>query len=139
MPAKVWGMKNEEYLADFCLIAKRELGEGTLSHRLFTYHFLLGADWRLCARKLGLDRGEIFHEIYRMQARLGRAFRDTRPYSLFPLDEYFGGATAAADRVSRAHRAASQLALSDARTAQGRAPHARLCPPLADRSAVPVV
>jgi hypothetical protein len=127
---RVWGMKNEEYMADFSLIAKRELGEGTLSHRLFTYHFLLGADWQLCGRKLSMDRGEIFHEIYRVQARLGRAFRETRPYSLFPLDEYFGGATGAGDRVSRAHRVASQLTLGGARTAQGRASHARLRPPL---------
>jgi hypothetical protein len=38
-----------------------------------------------------MDRGIFFHMIYRIQQKLGRAFREIEPYSLFPLDEYFGG------------------------------------------------
>lgn len=93
-----YSLKNEEYLADFVLVSKRVLGEGTFSHRLFKYHFLLGADWKLCCRKLGIDRGEFFHEVYRIQQRLGRAFRELEPYGLFPLDEYFGGRSAKHER-----------------------------------------
>jgi hypothetical protein len=90
----MWSMKSEEFIADFELIARRVLGDGTLSYRLFRYHCLLGADWKLCCRQLKMERGEFFHEVYRIQQRLGRAFREIRPYGLFPLDEYFGGVTA---------------------------------------------
>jgi len=82
-----WGRKDEEYVADFCLVSRRSLTES--EHRIFRYHYLLGADWRLCCRKLGMDRGTFFHTIYRIQAKLGRAYRELEPYSLFPLDEYF--------------------------------------------------
>lgn len=85
-----WGMKNEEYMADFILVAKRTLAGDKLAWDVFRYHFLLGADWKLCCRKLNMDRGEFFHEVYRVEQKLGRAFRETQPYGLFPVDEYFG-------------------------------------------------
>jgi len=83
----VWGLKNEEFMADFCLVSKRTLDEN--QYKLFRYHFLLGADWKLCCRKLGIDRGTFFHEVYRIEQKLGRTFRELEPHSLFPLDEYF--------------------------------------------------
>jgi hypothetical protein len=84
-----WGRKDEEYIADFTLVAKRTLDEE--EHKLFRYHFLLGADWKLCTRRLGLDRGNFFHAVYRIEQKLGRVFRELEPYPLFPLDEYFHG------------------------------------------------
>jgi len=84
-----WGRKDEEYMADFCLVTRRALSEE--EHRLFRYHFLLGADWKLCGRKLGLDRGNFFHAVYRIEQKLGKVFRELLPYPLFPLDEYFHG------------------------------------------------
>lgn len=87
----IWGRKDEEYAADFCLVSRRALSEE--EYRIFKYHFLLGADWRLCCRKLNVDRGNFFHSVYRIQQRLGRVFRDLQPYGLYPLDEYFNGAT----------------------------------------------
>jgi hypothetical protein len=84
-----WGRKDEEYIADFCLISRRTLDE--IEYKIFKFHFLLGADWRLCCRRLGMDRGNFFHSIYRIQQKLGRVFRELEPYSLFPLDEYFHG------------------------------------------------
>jgi hypothetical protein len=84
-----WGRKDEEYIADFCLIARRILDD--FEHGLFRYHFLLGADWKLCTRKLGIDRGNFFHAVYRIEQKLGRVFRELEPYPLFPLDEYFHG------------------------------------------------
>jgi len=83
----VWGLKNEEYIADFCLVSRRTLNDA--EYRLFKYHFLLGADWNLCCRKLHVDRGTFFHEVYRIQQKLGRVFRELKPYALHPLDEYF--------------------------------------------------
>ncbi len=84
-----WGRKDEEYIADFCLVSRRVLTEE--EHQLFRFHFLLGADWRLCARRMGMDRGNFFHAVYRIEQKLGRTFRELDPYPLFPLDEYFNG------------------------------------------------
>src|ERR1700726_3730427 len=84
-----WGRKDEEFAADFCLVSKRTLTES--ENRIFKYHFLLGADWKLCCRRMGMDRGNFFHAVYRIEQKLGRIFRELEPYSLFPLDEYFHG------------------------------------------------
>ena len=84
-----WGMKNEEYIADFCLISRRTLSE--YEYTLFKFHYLLGADWKLCCRRMNLERGTFFHEAYRIEQKLGRTFRELQPYALFPLDEYFNG------------------------------------------------
>jgi len=84
-----WGRKDEEYIADFCLVSRRALD--AFEMRLFRFHFLLGADWKLCTRKLQMDRGNFFHAVYRIEQKLGRVFRDLEPYCLFPLDEYFHG------------------------------------------------
>lgn len=73
----------------FCLISKRVLDD--LEQKIFLYHFLLAADWKLCTRKLGMDRGNFFHAIYRIEQKVGRVFRELQPYPLFPLDEYFFG------------------------------------------------
>jgi len=84
-----WGRKDEEYVADFCLVSRRALSDA--EHTLFKFHFLLGADWKLCCRKLKMDRGNFFHAVYRIEQKLGRAYRELTPYSLYPLQEYFHG------------------------------------------------
>lgn len=84
-----WGRKDEEFAADFCLVSKRTLSED--EHRIFKYHFLMGADWKACCAKLQMDRGNFFHAIYRIEQKLGRVFRELEPYSLFPVDDYFHG------------------------------------------------
>ena len=84
-----WTRTSEDYMADFYLVAKRFLEEDEF--RIFRFHFLLGADWKLCCRRLGIERGTFFHAVYRVEQKLGRAYREIRPYSLFPPDEYFGG------------------------------------------------
>ena len=76
-------------MADFCLVAKRTLSES--EHNVFKFHFLLGADWKLCCNKLGMDRGTFFHAVYRIEQKLGRTYRELEPYPLFPVDEYFAG------------------------------------------------
>jgi hypothetical protein len=86
-----WGRRNEEYTADFYLVAKRTLDQFEWS--VFVGHFLLGGEWKTCCRHLRIDRGTFFHAVYRIEEKLGRVFRELRPYSLFPLDEYFQGTT----------------------------------------------
>ena len=87
----VWGRKEEEYVADFLLVAKRTLNRA--EHQLFRFHYLLGADWRLCCGRLNVDKGQFFHAVYRVEQKLGRVFRELEPYPLYPLDEYFNGVT----------------------------------------------
>jgi len=84
-----YGRKREEFMADFCLISRRTLEPA--EYQLFRFYFLLGASWRLCAQRLNLERGVLFHSIYRIERKLGRAFAETEPYGIYPLDEYFGG------------------------------------------------
>jgi hypothetical protein len=101
--SNTWGRKDEEFIADFSLVSRRALSED--EYRLFRYHFLLGADWKLCTRKLGMDRGNFFHSVYRIEQRLGRMFRELEPYPLFPLDDYFHGPSRLAPAFSPvAHR-----------------------------------
>jgi hypothetical protein len=94
-----WGRKDEEYIADFCLVTHRTLNE--VEYRVFKYHFMLGADWRLCCRKLNTDRGTFFHVLYRIESKLGRVFRELKPYGLYPLGEYFDNARKEAVCASR--------------------------------------
>ncbi len=49
-----WGRKNEEFIADFLLVTQRTLDP--FEYRLFRFHYLLGANWSLCAHRLGVDR-----------------------------------------------------------------------------------
>jgi len=87
---RVYSRKREEYMADFCIVTRRALGDQ--DYKLFRYACLLGADWRICVRQLNMDRGTFFHNLYRMEERLGRYYAEMEPYALYPLDEYFGGA-----------------------------------------------
>ncbi|MFZ0591896.1 MAG: hypothetical protein WAM39_15635 [Bryobacteraceae bacterium] len=85
----IYSRKDEEFIADFCLVSRRVLNES--DYRIFKFHFLLGADWKLCCQRLNMERGDFYHQVYRIQERLGRVFAELEPYALFPLDEYFGG------------------------------------------------
>ena len=90
-----WGRKDEEYCADFILVTRRVLTPE--EYRIFNFHFLLGADWKLCCMRLKIDRGLFFHAIYRIQQTLGKTFRELQPYALYPLDEYFNGGARAGE------------------------------------------
>lgn len=87
---RMYGRKKEEYSADFWLVSRRHLDSA--ERKIFHYHYVLGADWKYCCRRIGMDRGTFFHMVYRMEERLGQVFADLRPYSLWPLNEYFGAA-----------------------------------------------
>jgi hypothetical protein len=76
-------------MADFCLVSRRFLDE--FEYKVFRFHFLLGADWKLCCRQMKIDRGTFFHTVYRIEQELGRTFGQLEPYALYPLNEYFAG------------------------------------------------
>jgi len=86
-------------MADFCLVARRTLDDR--EHQIFRFHFLLGADWKLCGRRLEMDRGMFFHSVYRIEEKLGRVFRELEPYPLFPLDDYFSGPSRFTEQACR--------------------------------------
>jgi hypothetical protein len=85
----MYGRKTEEYIADFCLVSRRILDE--FEYEIFRRHFLEGADYHACCSRMKIDRYAFFHAVYQIEQKLGRTFREMRPYGLFPLDEYFGG------------------------------------------------
>ncbi len=87
----VFGRKQEEFAADFFLISQRVLKTLPLQWAIFRAHWLQGQDWKACSKRFGMDRGTFFHEVYRIQSRLGRAFCEVKPYAIYPLGEYFGG------------------------------------------------
>lgn len=76
-------------MADFIALAKRTLDEE--EHKIFRFHYLLGANWRICCERMKLDKGDFFHTVYRIEQKIGRALRETRPYPLYPIDEYYFG------------------------------------------------
>jgi hypothetical protein len=77
-----------DFQADFILIAKRVLGED--EYRLFRERYVRGSEWQACCRVLGMDRGKFHHACYRVEAKLGRAFLETEPFGLYPIEQYFG-------------------------------------------------
>lgn len=85
--AVTYHRKHEEYAADFELVARRHLNQD--DYKVFRYHFVHGANWKLCCARLSMDRGNFFHAIYRIQQKLGKAFSETLPYPLFPVYEYY--------------------------------------------------
>jgi hypothetical protein len=84
-----WGLPDQEYCADFCLLGRRVLSG--LDYEIFRLHFLLGGDWIFCCRKLGMERGKFFRQAYLVEQRLGYALRTVKPYALHPVGEYFLG------------------------------------------------
>ena len=97
---RVYSFKNEEYMADFCLVSRRALDD--FEYKIFRYHYLLGAGWRLCCGRLHMERGDFFHALYRIEQKLGRTFVELQPYPLYPLNEYFNGVVRKHDCVPAA-------------------------------------
>lgn len=87
-----FGRKTEEYIADFTLTCKRVLTEAEWT--VFNLHYLLGAGWNLIQRHFtALSREAFVTMTNAMEDTLGRAFRETAPFALYPLDEYFSATT----------------------------------------------
>jgi predicted DNA-binding protein (UPF0251 family) len=84
---RFYGRKYEEFIADFEAVSRRALDGAEFD--LLKLHFFEGLDWKVCCARLGVNKGNFFHTVYAVEERLGRAFRETEPYALFPLDEYF--------------------------------------------------
>jgi len=84
--SRMFGWRDVDYMVDFNLICKRTLTEA--EWEMFRFHYLLGADAALCARRLNMDTDAFQRACNRIESKLGRAFRETEPFGLYPLDEY---------------------------------------------------
>lgn len=88
----VFGFRNTEFVADFDLAARRTLDKREqLVLRL--YH-MEGLQWRLCAKRAGVKEPEFFRYLGRVEAKLGGAFMQLKPYPLYPLHVYFSDGAA---------------------------------------------
>src|SRR5579871_401557 len=56
----------------------------------FRVAYLSGVPWSVCHKRLNMLRTNFMQACYRLEAKLGRAFRETEPFGLYPLNEYFG-------------------------------------------------
>ena len=98
---RAWGFKGVEYIADLSTITIRNLN--AWDQKVFELYFVRGLNWRGCCTKLGCARGEFYHDVYRIEAELGKAFTATEPYSLWPAS-YFGGRMANKDMAMAARQ-----------------------------------
>jgi len=83
----MWGLKREEYMADFELVARRNLSRA--ENQLFRFHHILGASEGMCAKRLGISTLAAKKAIQRIETKLGRTFVSLQPYALYPLYDYF--------------------------------------------------
>jgi hypothetical protein len=64
-------LRTVDFLADFDLLVADHMADR--EREIFALHFSGGADWKECCRRLGMDRGSFFHDLYRIERRIGRA------------------------------------------------------------------
>lgn len=74
-------------MADFELVARRSLSQA--EHRLFRFHYILGASESMCAKRLGISIQASKKAIQHLEVKLGMAFAVLEPYALYPLYDYF--------------------------------------------------
>jgi hypothetical protein len=77
--------KTIEYRVDFAGVIERVLPPA--ERLLWRLHCEEGRPWFECGPRLGMNRGNFFHALYRMQERLGRGLLEA---GLYPLAKYFG-------------------------------------------------
>jgi hypothetical protein len=87
----MWGLKREEFMADFELVARRSLSRA--EHRLFRFHHILAASESMCAKRLRISPLTAKKAIQGIEAKLGLAFVSLEPYALYPLYDYFNRAS----------------------------------------------
>lgn len=121
---RITGIRAVEYIADVHNAARAVLN--ATDFFLFRHHMLAGHEWRWCCARLGLTRGNCFHRLYVIEARLGRCFLELVPYPLFPVSTYWD------TRLEKVQPCPVPETTS-------RRDPGPLRPPLAPRPAVPVV
>lgn len=80
----------EEYAADFVLVGRRALQQRPLLLAVFNLYIVDGLPTQMCLRKLKIAQNVFFRRVFQIKQELGRAFREVRPYPLYPINEYNG-------------------------------------------------
>jgi hypothetical protein len=87
-----WSVPGIEFSVDFERVAWLALRKRRPSYphiaELFRLHYLEGWDWRQCCLRLRMSKGDFFHAAYIAEEAVGRACRELRPYSLYPVEDY---------------------------------------------------
>jgi hypothetical protein len=83
-----WSMKRPEFVADLELLVKRVLAPSDF--RVWRLWHCYGADHHTMQRITGMNKGEVFHTVYRIETKVGREARQLKPYALFPVADYYG-------------------------------------------------
>jgi hypothetical protein len=96
------GRPSEEYAADFVMVGRRALADRPLLLEVFNLYIVSGLDTVTCLRKLNLNQGLFFRRVFSIKQVLGRAFRELRPYPLYPVNEYFARGVVMNEKVRRA-------------------------------------
>lgn len=84
-----WGNKAAEYIADFELLSKRAFQRDPGGYQLFRWAFMLAADDKLLARRMGWTVQQVADWRLAAKAAVGRLFLETLPYGIYPPHEYF--------------------------------------------------
>jgi hypothetical protein len=80
-------IQESDYVADVTLMARRTLDPD--AYKLFRLYHVQGLDIRVCAQRLGIHSQECFRRVQDIEAQLGKAFKETLPYPLWPMRRYF--------------------------------------------------
>jgi len=85
-----WSRPLEEFRADVERLAAAALDE--TERTIWREYHVAGKEWREVAPRVGLERGNFYHAVYRIEKKLGRVFAELKPYPLWPWWEYTGEA-----------------------------------------------
>lgn len=97
-------IKQSEWFADVHIIAMRALDGSDLRKAIYRLGCVEDRDWKIASVKVGLSRGNYFHELYRVKETVGRAWLETKPYGVFPIEDYFSMALPDAQSKRSLHR-----------------------------------
>ena len=83
-----WDMPRHEWAADFWMTVSRVLTDREFT--VWSWMRLHRLPWFQVAAAAGLDRGNLFHELYRAEEKIGRDALWLTPHSLWPPRHYYG-------------------------------------------------
>lgn len=76
-------LNHADYRVDFELASRRCLNE--TERKVFRVYHFEQTQWKEACRRTGLSKGNFFHSVYRIEARMGQELRDT---AMFPPSAY---------------------------------------------------
>lgn len=94
----------EEFLADVLIVARRALKNQPQLLDCFNLVFVSGHPLQNVLRKLGCSERRLRDYLDTVRSVVGKAFVETQPYALYPLEIYFGNHYTVAPQPFPAHK-----------------------------------